>query len=76
MTAPRTGVRRLMSPFESRHPRAFARLHFGGGIGLLIFAGILFPYAFVWALLSLAGAAANFGWGYWDLSDYCPLLIS
>jgi hypothetical protein len=67
-TPPRTGLKRLISPFEYRHLRPVAGLHFGGGIVLLIFAGILFTYAFWWALLPLASAAANFGWGYWDLT--------
>jgi hypothetical protein len=62
-TPPRTGMRRLIWPWEYRHLRGIAEVRFAGGIFLLIFGGLLLPYVFWWALLPLA-AAGNFAWGY------------
>jgi hypothetical protein len=65
---PRRGLRRLIVPWEYRHLRGFAYVRFGGGALFLVFAGILLPYAAWWALLPVAGAVANFAWGYWYLT--------
>ncbi len=64
----RTGMRRLIAPWEHRHLRGVAYVRFAGGVLLLIFGGILLPYVFWWAALPLAAAVADFAWGYWYLT--------
>ena len=65
---PRTGMRRLILPWEYHHLRGIAYVRILGGVLLLIFGGILVPYVFWWAALPLAAAAADFAWGYWYLT--------
>lgn len=61
----RTGMRRVIWPWEFRHLRGIAQIRIGGGLLLLIFAGVLLPYVPWWALLPFAGALANFALAYW-----------
>jgi hypothetical protein len=66
---PRTGLQRLISPWEYRHLRAFGVTRiFGGsiaaGAGLICLAYGVYG----WAGFFLVIAAANLAGGYWFLS--------
>jgi hypothetical protein len=69
---PRSGMRRIISPWEYRHLRAFAGVRIGGGIvaaGLGAF--ILSEAHNAWAIFGaflLAVGAANFWFASWELS--------
>jgi hypothetical protein len=71
---PRSGMRRIIAPWEYRHLRFFARVRIGGGIvatGLgivtLAFGGSDWA-TYGWMLFFLAVAAANFSAAYWLLT--------
>ena len=71
---PRSGMRRIIAPWEYRHPRAFARLRIAAGfvlagIGAVTLVGGSFTAAAVgFGVLFLAAAAASFAWAAWDLA--------
>jgi hypothetical protein len=71
---PRPGMRRLLSPWEYRHPRAWARLRIvsavvlvGLGITTTAFGGDD-AKTFAWTLVFLAAGAAQIAGAAWDLS--------
>ena len=71
---PRSGMQRIIFPWEYRHLRAFARLRIGAGIvfvGLgavtLSFGGNDWP-AYGWAAFWLVLAAAQSSVAYWYLT--------
>lgn len=73
-TPPRSGMQRLIAPWEYRHLRAFAGLRFATGIAAVTLAGLLIIYGWAaaaepwFAALLLAAAALNFSFGYWEMT--------
>jgi hypothetical protein len=71
---PRSGMRRIIIPWEYRHPRFWARVRIGAGIvlaglGVVILVGGSFTAAAAgFGLLFLAAAAASFAWAGWLLA--------
>ena len=71
---PRSGMRRIIWPFEYRHLRAFAAVRIAAGIALtgvgafVLFGGSASTIAVGWAALFLAAAAASFSFAYWLLT--------
>jgi hypothetical protein len=69
-TPPRSGLRRAIAPWEYRHPRGFAAVRMIAAVFLLILAALVTaagPAAYGWAIVVLAGAAANFSYAAWLL---------
>ena len=71
---PRSGMRRIIAPWEYRHLRAWARARFAGG-NLLALCGLLTlsvgstgSKTFGLAALFLVAAAAQFSFAYWELT--------
>jgi hypothetical protein len=73
-TPPRSGMRRLIAPWEYRHLRAFARVRIAAGIVLAglgavtLFGGSFTAKAAGFAALFLAAAAASFLLAAWELA--------
>jgi hypothetical protein len=66
---PRSGMRRLIIPWEYRHLRVFGGARLAGGSFLVVAGTICLAYsAWGWAALFLALAAANLAGGYWYIS--------
>ena len=71
---PRSGMQRIISPWEYRHPRAVARVRIAAGIvlaglgGVTLVGGSFTTEAAGWAMLFLAAAAGSFAWAAWDLA--------
>lgn len=71
---PRSGLRRIIWPWEYRHLRAFARVRIVAGIvlvalGLVTLVGGSFTAEAVgWGLVFLVLAAVCFAWAAWLLS--------
>lgn len=71
---PRSGIRRIIAPWEYRHLRFFARLRITFGfvaVGLAVttlIAGGSGAATYGWTLVFLAVAAVLFSVGYWQLS--------
>jgi len=65
-TPPRTGMRRLIVPWEYRHLRAFGITRIAGG-GIAATAGVIcLAYdAYGWAAFFLAIGVLNFAGGSW-----------
>jgi hypothetical protein len=71
---PRSGMRRIIAPWEYRHLRGFARVRIasalvlvGLGVVTLSFGGNDWP-TYGWTLVFLALAAAQFSFAYWLLT--------
>jgi hypothetical protein len=71
---PRTGLRRIIAPWEYRHLRGFARLRIVGGLAVvglaivtLVFGGINVVTAW-WTLAWLAMAVTQFAVASWLLA--------
>ncbi len=71
---PRSGMRRLIIPWEYRHLRAWARVRMAAGIVLTglgavtLVGGSFTAEAIGWAAFWLVLAALSFGVGYWELT--------
>ena len=71
---PRSGMQRIIAPWEYRHLRRVARVRIAAGIvlaclGAVTLVGGSFTAAAVgFGLLFLAAAAASFAWAAWDLA--------
>ena len=66
---PRSGMQRLISPWEYRHLRVFGLTRIAGGSVAIGAAVICLAYhAYGWAAFFLAIGAGNLGGGYWYLS--------
>lgn len=71
---PRSGMRRVIAPWEYRHLRAWAGVRFAIAIVAAAAAALLLSYgreaaAEPWfATLLLVGAVGNFSFGYWELT--------
>ena len=67
-TPPRTGVRRLIPPWEFRNLRTWARVHIGGGLAKTIAGFVLLNlHAYGWAALFLATGLVAYALGYWEI---------
>ena len=71
---PRSGMRLIISPWEYRHLRLWARVRIASGtvlsgLGLvtLAFGGNDWK-TYEWAMVFLAAAAAHLAYAYWELS--------
>jgi hypothetical protein len=68
---PRTGMRRLIAPWEYRHLRGFAGVRIGAGIVLVGLGIVTLGFGgtdlktYGWALFFLAVAAAQFAFARW-----------
>lgn len=71
---PRSGMERIIPPWEYRHLRAFARVRIGAGVVLLglaavtLVGGSFTAEAVGWAALFAAAGAANFAFATWELN--------
>jgi len=68
-SAPRTGTRRLINPWEYRHLRASGVIRIAGG-SVLTFGGVLLlSYgSYGWATLFLVLGTLNLGGGIWYIT--------
>jgi hypothetical protein len=66
---PRSGLRRLIHPWEYRRLRAFGATRIAGGV-LATAAGVVcLPYAaYGWAAFFLVVGMLNLACGYWELT--------
>ena len=73
-TPPRSGMRRLIAPWEYRHLRAWARVRIAAGIVLAglgaftLFGGSLTTIAVGWSALFLAAATVQLFFAAWLLA--------
>jgi hypothetical protein len=73
-TPPRSGMQRIIAPWEYRHLRAFARVRIAScivlvGLGAVtLFGGSFSAKAVGWAALFLAVAAVNCSVAAWELA--------
>ena len=71
---PRTGARRILSPWEYRHLRLSAGLRFGGAGALTVLGVVTLGVgggtgkALAWSLAFLLPAAANLAFALWELA--------
>jgi hypothetical protein len=71
---PRSGMQRIIIPWEYRHLRGFARVRIGGGIVLVGLGAVTLVWgsftteAVWWTAFWLALAAAQFSVAYWFLT--------
>jgi hypothetical protein len=71
---PRSGMLRIISPWEYRHLRAWAGVRIGAGIVLAGLAVVTLSFGgndwktYGWAMVFLAAAAADLSFGYWELT--------
>jgi hypothetical protein len=70
----RSGMRRIISPWEYRHLQAWARVRIAAGIGLVGLGVVTLsfggndPKTYGWTAFWLALAAAQFSFAYWELT--------
>ncbi len=73
MTPPRAGMQRIISPWEYRHLRAWARVRIVGGAVLVGLGFVTLAFGgsdsktYIWALAFLAAGVADFGFAAWLL---------
>jgi hypothetical protein len=68
-TPPRTGMRRLIVPWEYRRLRASGVTRIAGGSVLAVGGVLLLSYgSYGWAALFLVLGALNLGGGYWYIT--------
>ena len=71
---PRSGMRRVISPWEYRHLRAWAGVRIGSGIALVGLGVTTLSFGgndsktYGWTAAFLAAAAANLSFAYWELT--------
>jgi hypothetical protein len=71
---PRSGLQRLISPWEYRHLRAWAGVRIGSGIVLVGLGTVTLWFGgqdwktYWWAIAFLALAAAQFSFANWELT--------
>lgn len=66
---PRSGLQRLIAPYEYRHLRAFGISRVAGGCAAAAAGGVCVSYeAYEWAAFFLAIGALNLAGGYWYLA--------
>jgi len=71
---PRSGVQRIISPWEYRHLRASARVRIASGIALTGLGAVTVSFGgndwktYGWTMVFLALAAAQFSFAHWELT--------
>ena len=66
---PRSGMRRLLAPFEYRHVRVFGVTRITGGFVAATAGVVCLSYAaYGWAAFFLVVGALNLACGYWELT--------
>jgi hypothetical protein len=71
---PRSGMQRLLAPWEYRHLRFWATVRAGAGIVLIALGIITVSFGgsnwttYGWTIALEAAAAAQFSWAYWELT--------
>ncbi|HUA46633.1 MAG TPA: hypothetical protein VMA77_15485 [Solirubrobacteraceae bacterium] len=71
---PRTGMRLIISPWEYRHLRAWARVRITTGIVLAGLGLVTLSFGgndsktYAWTLAFFAAATAQWAYAYWELS--------
>jgi hypothetical protein len=71
---PRSGMRRIIAPWEYRHLRGFARVHIASGIVLAGLGVVTLSFGgndwktYGWTMLFLAFAAAQLSFAEWELT--------
>ena len=71
---PRSGMRLVISPWEYRHLRGWARVRIASGTVLAILAFVTLSFGgsdwmtYEWTIAWLAAAAAHLAFAYWELS--------
>jgi hypothetical protein len=71
---PRSGMRRIISPWEYRHLRAWADVRIASGIALVGLGAVTLSFGgndwktYGWTMVFLALAAAQFSFAYWELT--------
>ena len=74
MSPPRSGMRRVIAPWEYRHLRGFARLRVAAGAALVglsfvtLVGGSLTTEAVAWAVPFLMAGVANLAYAAWELN--------
>lgn len=70
----RSGMRRIISPWEYRHLRVWARVRIGEGIVLVGLGFVTFSFGgndwktYGWTMAFLAAAAAHLAFACWELA--------
>ena len=66
---PRSGLQRLIIPWEYRHLRVFGVMRIAGGIVAAGIGAFILSYAaYGWAAFFLVVGAANLAVGYWEIT--------
>jgi hypothetical protein len=71
---PRSGMRRLISPWEYRHLRAWAGVRMASGVVLVGLGAVTLSFGgndwktYGWTTVFLALAASQFSFAYWELT--------
>ena len=71
---PRSGMRRVISPWEYRHLHAWAGVRIAAGIALVGLGAVTLSFGgndgktYGWTAFWLALAAAQFSFAYWELT--------
>ena len=74
MTPPRAGMRLIISPWEYRHLRAWARVRIVAGVVLVALGCVTLAFGgsdsktYIWTLAFLAAGVADLGFARWLLS--------
>jgi hypothetical protein len=74
VSPPRSGLRRLISPWEYSHLRGWPRIRIASGAALVWLGAVTLSFGgsggktYGWALAFLALAAAQFAFAYWLLT--------
>jgi hypothetical protein len=74
LTSPRSGLQRIISPWEYRHLRFSAGIRIGGGVVLAGLGVVTLSFGgndwktYGWTMAFLAAAAAHLSLGYWELT--------
>jgi MFS family permease len=72
---PRSGLQRLIIPWEYRHLRVFGVMRMAGGIVAAGIGAFILSYgAYGWAAFFLVVGAANLAVGYWEITSLAPHL--
>lgn len=70
---PRSGLRRLIAPWEYRRPRAWARGRLAAGLLAAVIAVLVLALGgsdaktYAWTAVFAVIAAANWAWAWWDV---------
>lgn len=73
-TPPRSGLQRIISPWEYRHLRRFAEVRMGSGVVLVGLGAVTLTFGgddretYGWALAFAAMAAVQFSFASWELA--------